>query len=140
MMIGRRRMTVAPVTVIFWRSTMDIGKFFEENSAIIEKLARVSELRFPDVLTTGLAKHATAAFEMAAVYERKIDVPAERERLAKEIVRLEKAMQSANVRLANVGFMSKAPAHIVDGLKKQAAETGMLLAKAMGELEALPKK
>jgi valyl-tRNA synthetase len=34
--------------------------------------------------------------------------------------------------------MAKAPAHIVDGLRKQAAETQMLHDKAKDALEALP--
>jgi valyl-tRNA synthetase len=120
----------------------DMGSesFFEANAAIVEKLARVGELRFPDVLTAGLAKRATAAFEVAVVYERKIDVAAERERLIKEIAKHEKNMQAANTKLSNEGFMAKAPAHIVDGLRRQAMETGMLLAKAMVALDALPKE
>jgi valyl-tRNA synthetase len=135
--IGVEEKAATPVEI---RSAMDVEDFFDENSAIIEKLARVSELRFPDVLTTGLAKHATAAFEMAVVYERKIDVSAERERLAKEIARLEKGMSAANAKLGNKGFREKAPAHIIEGLERQAQETGMLLAKAMVALESLPKE
>jgi valyl-tRNA synthetase len=77
---------------------------------------------------------------VAVIYERTIDVPAERARLTKEIAKLEKGLQAAQGRLGNAGFLAKAPAHIVDGLKKQAAGTGMLLAKAMGALNALPKK
>jgi valyl-tRNA synthetase len=118
---------------------MPIEDLFEANAAIIEKLARVSKLHFPHTLGAGLAMQATADFEVAVVYERKIDVAAERERLTKEIAKFEKGMQAAQRQFGNAGFLAKAPAHIVDGLKKQAAETGMLLAKAMVALYKLPK-
>ncbi|HEX4032582.1 MAG TPA: valine--tRNA ligase [Terracidiphilus sp.] len=127
---------VVPIEI---RIDMDSEDFFEANAVIIEKLARVSELRFPDVLTEGFAKRATAQFEVAVVYERKIDVTAERERLKKEIAWLEKGMQAANAKLGNKSFLEKAPAHIRTGLERQAQETGMLLAKALVALAALPE-
>ena len=128
------------VTPIEIRSTMVVEDLFEANAAIIAKLARVSELRFPDTLNAGLAMQATADFEVAVVYERTIDVPAERARLTKDIEKFEKGIAAAERQLGNAGFVAKAPAHIVEGLKKQRAETGMLLAKALTALDALPKE
>ena len=75
---------------------------------------------------------------MAVVYERQIDVPAERERLTKDLAKLEKGLTASERQLGNEAFMAKAPAHIVEGLKKQAAETKMLYDKAKASLEALP--
>ena len=40
--------------------------------------------------------------------------------------KLEKGLAAAERQLGNEAFMAKAPAHIVDGLRKQAAETKML--------------
>jgi valyl-tRNA synthetase len=71
------------------------------------------------------------------VYERQIDVPAERERLTKELAKYEKGLASAEKQLGNETFMSKAPAHIVDGLRRQAEETRALRAKAQAGLDAL---
>ena len=58
-------------------------------------------------------------FDVAIVYERKIDVIAERERLTKDIAKFEKGLPIAERQLGNPGFSAKAPAHIVEGLKKQ---------------------
>jgi len=69
-----------------------------------------------------------------------VDVVAERERLTKDIARYEKGLAAAERQLGNPGFMAKAPAHIVDGLKKQEAETRLLLEKARAALDALPKE
>ena len=69
-----------------------------------------------------------------------IDVPAERERLNKEIVRYEKGLASAERQLSNEAFLKKAPPQVVEGLKKQEAETRLLLEKARAALNALPKE
>ena len=78
------------------------------------------------------------SFDVAVVYERQIDVAAERERLTKDLAKFEKGLAAAERQLGNEAFMAKAPAHIVDGLRKQAAETKMLHDKTKAALEALP--
>jgi len=45
---------------------------------------------------------------------------------------------SAERQLGNEGFLAKAPEHVVEGLKKQEAETRQLLEKARAALGALP--
>ena len=109
-----------------------------ENSAMIERLARVSEMRFVEQTTSGLSKHSTPGFDVAVIYERTIDVAAERERLTKDIAKYEKGLASAERQLGNEGFLAKAPAHVVEGLKKQETETRQLLDKARTALAALP--
>ena len=76
---------------------------------------------------------------VAVVYERKIDVAAERERLTKDIAKYEKGLASAERQLGNDGFLAKAPVHVVEGLKKQEAETRLLLEKARAAFDALPE-
>ena len=71
-------------------------------------------------------------------YETQIDIAAERDRLAKDIVKYEKGLISAERQLGNEGFLAKAPANVVEGLKKQEAETRLLLEKARAALNALP--
>jgi len=101
-------------------------------------MSRVSEVEFATEQLSGSNARATANFDVAVVYERQIDVAAERERLTKELGKLEKGLAAAEKQLGNETFMAKAPAHIVDGLRKQAAETKMLHEKARAALEALP--
>ena len=79
----------------------------------------MSEVRFVEQITAGLSKHHTANFDVAVVYERTIDVAAERERLTKDIAKYEKGLAAAERQLGNEGFLAKAPAHVVEGLKKQ---------------------
>jgi valyl-tRNA synthetase len=108
-----------------------------QNAGIVERMAKVSELRFVAEIAAGLAKHSTASFDVAVVYERTVDVAAERERLTKDIAKYEKGLAAAGRQLGNESFLAKAPAQVVEGLKKQEAETRLLLEKAQAALNAL---
>src|SRR6185437_2217029 len=108
------------------------------NRDMVERLSRVSEIRLVEQISAGLSKHHTTAFDVAVVYERSVDVTAERERLTKENARLGKIVANDERALNDPGFTGKAPAHIVEGRKKQLAENRLLLEKARVALDALP--
>ncbi len=110
----------------------------QENLALAERLARVSQVRFVEQISAGLSKHNTAAFEVGVVYERTIDVAAERQRLMKEKAKLEQMISNADRQLNNPGFISKAPSHVIEGLKKQQVTAKQLLEKAREDLDSLP--
>ena len=134
--IGVEEKAATPIEV---RTHATARQIFEASRDIVERLARVSDMRLVDEISAGLAKHHAAAFDVAMVYERKIDVPAERERLTRDIAKYEKGLAAAERQLGNEGFLAKAPAQVVDGLKKQAAETKTLLEKAQAALAGLPQ-
>jgi valyl-tRNA synthetase len=77
---------------------------------------------------------------VAIEYEAKVDVPAERARLTKDIAKYEKGVAAAERQLGNDAFLAKAPAQVVEGLKKQETETRLLLEKARVALENLNKE
>jgi valyl-tRNA synthetase len=133
--IGVEEKAQVPIEV---RISADLENVIRENRAIVERLARVSEVRFVEQISAGLSKHSTPNFDVAVVYERTIDVAAERERLTRDIAKYEKGLASAERQLGNDGFLAKAPAHVVEGLKKQEAETRLLLEKARAALDTLP--
>jgi valyl-tRNA synthetase len=108
-----------------------------DSREIIERLARASDVRFVKQITSGLPKHSTPEFDVAVVYERMIDFAAERERLTKDIARYEKGLAAADRQLGNEGFLAKAPAQVVERLKKQQAATRLVLEKARAALNAL---
>jgi valyl-tRNA synthetase len=115
------------------------------NRDLFGRLAKVSQIQ--QELNTGtirsdLTRRIGSGFEVAVIpvgFERKIDVPAERERLTKDIAKYEKGIAAAERQLGNEGFLAKAPAKVVEGLKKQEAETRLLLEKARAALSALPE-
>jgi valyl-tRNA synthetase len=125
---------VTPVKV----GTADKGlvDVFERNRTILQKLARISEISFSGRFDES-GTRSTFAFDVAVLYERTIDIPAERERLTRDLAKYEKGLIAAERQLGNEAFMAKAPAHIVEGLRKQAAETRTLYDKTKAALESL---
>jgi valyl-tRNA synthetase len=104
----------------------------------VELLADVDSVRFVD---SSLAKVAgarsTSRFDVRVVYERKIDVAAERERLSKEVAKLSGELQRGSAQLSNEAFLAKAPPTVVEGLKKRKGEVEVLLEKAKAALDEL---
>ncbi|MBS1805317.1 MAG: valine--tRNA ligase [Acidobacteria bacterium] len=132
--IGVEEKAVVPIELRIYEKMKAVVR---QNSAIVERLARVSEVRFVDQISAGLAKHATPQFDVAVVYERKIDVAAECEKLNKEIAKQEKNVANADRQLGNPTYIAKAPPHIVEGLKKQRDEAQHLLDKLRGDRGSL---
>ncbi len=109
----------------------------EQNSEIVERLAKVSGIELVDSMPEGTAVRSAPGFDVAVVYERTIDVAVECERLTKELARFEKEVSNADRQLTNEGFLAKAPATVVDGLRRRSAELGMLIPKTRAALESL---
>jgi valyl-tRNA synthetase len=107
------------------------------NADMLSRMARVSAVDVAGTALSGNNARSTASFDVAVVYERQIDVAAERERLTKDIAKFTKGLESAEKQLGSESFLAKAPAHIVDGLKKQASETRALKEKAEQALSQL---
>ncbi len=116
----------------------EVRRIFEENRGAVERLANVEEMAFvPESLAKEAGARSTARFDVRALYEKKIDVAAERERLSKELARIEKQIESAERQLANDSFLAKAPPKVVEGLRKQLEESKVLRAKTRAALDEL---
>ena len=66
-----------------------------------------------------------------------IDVAAEKERLGKEITRLENEINKANAKLNNESFVARAPAAVVEQEKARVADFGSNLEKLQSQLAKL---
>ncbi len=66
-----------------------------------------------------------------------IDVAAEKERLGKEVARLENEINKANAKLNNESFVARAPAAVVEQEKGRVAEFSASLAKLQAQLAKL---
>jgi valyl-tRNA synthetase len=76
---------------------------------------------------------------LMVVYEKKIDAAVERDRLTKEIKKLESEFANAQRQLGNEGFLAKAPTQVVEGLRRRHAELEQLLPKMGAALKELDK-
>jgi valyl-tRNA synthetase len=126
------------VPILIFSTSGAVPTLARQNAGMLAKMARVASVEVAGEPLTGAGARSTAQFDVRVVFERQIDVAAERERLSKDLARYEKGLAAAEKQLGNEAFMAKAPAHIVDGLRKQAAETRLLFDKTRAALEELP--
>jgi valyl-tRNA synthetase len=115
-----------------------IRAMIEQNRGAVERLANVEKIAFVD---GSLAKQAgarsTARFDVHVVYERKVDVAAERARLTKDLEKIEKEFANNQRQLGNEQFLAKAPANVVEGLRRRAEELSGLIEKIRKQLNEL---
>jgi valyl-tRNA synthetase len=101
---------------------------FEANTGKLKKLVGASEI-------TVVAQQPDAPAvlsELGSIYvdmKGAVDAEAEIKRLEKDKAKLEGAIKSAQARLANEAFTSKAPQNVIDGAKKQLEENIAKLAE-----------
>ncbi len=128
--------TKVPVQVFAHEPGM--RKLIEQNQGSVDRLASIEKIEFVESSLAKLpgARH-TARFDVNVIYERKIDVVAERERLKKELEQIEKESANGQRQLGNEQFLAKAPAKVVEGIRKRAEELAVLREKVKSKLEEL---
>ena len=125
-----------PIEVFAGEAT--IRTMIEQNRGAVERLGNVEKITFVESSPANKnAARSTARFDVHVVYEKKIDLAAECERLKKDLEKLEKEFANNQRQLGNEQFLAKAPAKVVDGLKTRAAELTVLLEKTRSKLKEL---
>ncbi|HEY2496921.1 MAG TPA: valine--tRNA ligase [Candidatus Angelobacter sp.] len=136
----RAEMKVEPKvkTPIKFHAASDIRALVMENRAMVERLAGVNGIEFAETSLAQVAgSRSTPKFEVALVYEQKVDVAAERERLTKELAKLQTEMANAERQLGNEQFLAKAPAKVVEGIRRRQSELQELIEKGKTSLSKL---
>jgi len=118
----------------------EIRTLIERNRSSLDRTANIESVAFVDAsLANAAGARSTARFDVRVIYERKVDVAAERERLNKELAKMTDEFGRATRQLGNEVYLAKAPGKVIDGLKLRRAELEVLIAKAksaLGELGA----
>jgi valyl-tRNA synthetase len=116
----------------------DIRQMIDGNRGAVERLAHAGQITFVE---NSLAKFAgarsTARFDVHVIYERQIDAAAECDRLKKELEKLDKGIGTGQRQLGNEQFLAKAPANVVENLRKQQAELAVLKEKTLTKIQEL---
>jgi len=115
-----------------------IREMIEKNRGAVQRLGSVEAIRFAETaLANRVGARSTARFDVHVIYEKKIDVAAERERLTKEREKIEKEIANVQRQLVNEQFLEKAPVKVVEGLRRRAEELKVLREKALSKVKEL---
>jgi len=116
----------------------EIRSLIERDRTSLERMANVESVSFVDAsLANAAGARSTARFDVRVIYERKIDVAVERERLNKELAKMTGEMDGTTAQLSNDEFLTKAPEKVVNRLKQRKTELEVLIAKAKSALAEL---
>jgi valyl-tRNA synthetase len=107
----------------------------------LQALVRLSDVQV--VADVNAASNGTAApikvvDDLRLLLKIEVDVAAERDRLGKEVERLENEIRKAESKLGNASFVERAPAAVVAQEKERLAGFGATLAKVREQLGRLP--
>ncbi len=128
----RSEMDIAPgkpLPVLLRNASKDDRRIFHNNRAFIENLARLESVDWLDTGDDAPESATTLVGDMQILIPLAglIDKDAELARLQKEIGKLEANINKGEAKLANPGFVDKAPATVVEKERTRVAELGKAL-------------
>ena len=115
---------------------VDDGNLLKSNTEKLKKLIGAAFIE----LVGQQSEMPASLCDLGTVYidvRGNVDAGAELARLGKEREKLENAIKAARARLANQAFVSKAPANVIEGAKKQLSENEAKLAEILKIIDGL---
>jgi valyl-tRNA synthetase len=131
----RGEMNISPATKVPLIAAGDAVQL-QAYAPHLKALAKLAEVEIVTDLPEADAPVALAG-EFKLMLKIEIDVAAEKERLGKEIARLEGEISKANSKLTNESFVARAPAAVVEQEKARVAEFSASLEKLKTQLQKL---
>jgi len=105
--------------------------------SFLKRMGRLSSIAVADAVPQGSAQFVLGEATLALALANVIDFAAERERLSKEIGKLEQEIQKIDARFANEQFMAKAPEEVVEENRERRAEAEATASKLKAALQRL---
>lgn len=114
-------------------------KAFAGYLSALARLAGVEHVADINAINEGAVAPVAIVGDFKLMLKVEIDIDAERERLTKEVARLENELKKCEAKLSNASFVERAPAAVVDQEKKRQADFAATLEKVKAQLARLPK-
>jgi valyl-tRNA synthetase len=105
--------------------------------SFLKRMARLGSIAIAEAPPAGSAQFVLGEATMALALANVIDLSAERERLRKEIGKLELEIEKIDARFANEQFMAKAPEDVVEENRERRAEAEAAALKLRAALKRL---
>jgi valyl-tRNA synthetase len=105
--------------------------------SFLKRMARLSGVENAETPPNGSAQFVLGEATMALALANVIDLAAERERLTKEIGKLEQEISKIDARFANEQFMAKAPEEVVEENRERRAEAEAAALRLKAALQRL---
>jgi valyl-tRNA synthetase len=131
----RSEMAIAPSQRVPAYAVGDAAEI-EANTPYAMALARLSEIRVVADLPSMNAP-VTVAADTRLMLHVEIDLAAERERLGKEIARVEGELGKCQAQLGNASFVARAPAKVVEQMRERLSGFDATLAQLRAQLAKL---
>ena len=135
---GEMNLSPAQKAPLFISASVEQHDKLNAFAPYLKTLAKLSEVTVDAQLPENQGAPVQVVGNVEMMLKVEIDVKAERDRLSKEIARLQGEIAKANGKLNNAGFVAKAPPAVIEQEKKRVAEFGETLAKLETQLSALP--
>jgi valyl-tRNA synthetase len=136
----RGEMQLAPsvrVPLIVEPGNVEDKARMEGFAAYVQSLGKLSEVQIVDALPESPAAVSIVG-TTKLMLKVEIDVAAERERLSKEIARIEGEIAKCNGKLGNESFVARAPAAVVEQEKERLANFSATIVKMREQVAKLP--
>jgi len=123
------------------KNTPAAQKFMKEEGmkAAIAKIAYLSDIDYTDSDEHEGASFIAGTEQYYLLFEKKVNVAEEREKLNKELSRLEGFVKGIEKKLSNQGFVNNAPAKVVDMERKKLSDNQAKIELIQESLEKLDK-
>ena len=135
----RSEMNVPPSKKAHLTVATDEAKVFELGVPFLKKLAYAGEVTIVPAGQTsegaGQVTVVTHAAHLSMPLAELVDMEKEKARMEKERKKNFDELQKLNAKLANPGFVNKAPAHVVEAEKERAVKLNELVAKLEEQLK-----
>jgi valyl-tRNA synthetase len=130
--------TKTPVEIEVFFHDPETAALIKTNETAVKRLATVTNIiEASQAQARQAPARTTTRFDVRLVYEKKIDIAAERERLTKDLDKFEKEKANGERQLGNESFVAKAPAPVVKKLRNRVQELSILIENTRKKLEEL---